>query len=140
MLYLEKPPEFEPDLEAVGCLVVCKKKILLLKRPEDDLYPNKWGIPSGKIEADEKPDDAIRRELEEETGIRTDNLDSLGKVYLIFPRLSFVYYVYRHDLDGRRIKIQLSKEHVKWKFVDPDKIEIFDIIADTDRCIELFYQ
>lgn len=142
MLYLKKPSNFKPDLEAVGCLVVHKSKILLLKRPENNLYSNCWGFPSGKIEPGETSDEAARRELEEETGIRADILNFLGKAYLIFsdPRLSFIYYVYRHDLNGSEISVELSDEHVGYEFVDPDRIVLFKTVADTDCCVRHFYK
>lgn len=142
MLYLEKPSDFLPDLEAVGCLVVRRGKILLLKKSQNGHYPNKWGFPSGGVDSGETPDEAVFRELEEETGIEADILEFLGKAYLIFsnPRLSFIYYVYRCDLDGSEIEIKLSGEHVGYEFVDPCSVISFDTIADTDRCVELFYE
>lgn len=40
-----------------------------------------WELPAGKLEAGEEADAAIRRELEEETGLRADQWQKLGEIY-----------------------------------------------------------
>lgn len=41
-------------------------EVLLVHRPRYD----DWSLPKGKLEPDEAPEDAARREVEEETGLR----------------------------------------------------------------------
>ncbi|MBN1887632.1 MAG: NUDIX hydrolase [Thermoflexales bacterium] len=50
--------------------------ILLIKRKHDP-YANHWAIPGGFVEIDESIEDAARRELEEETGVRDVYLEQL---------------------------------------------------------------
>lgn len=140
MLYLEKPLDFKPDLEAVGCLVVFKEKILFLKRPDKDDYPNRWGLPSGKIDPGETAYQAMRRELKEETGIESKALVYLGKVYLVFPKINFPYHLYRYDADDDEPKIELSSEHVEFRFFYPEEIDFSTTVMDTKQCIEHFYE
>jgi 8-oxo-dGTP pyrophosphatase MutT (NUDIX family) len=45
-------------------------RILSVSRKDN---PDAWGLPGGKIEADETPKQAAKRELEEETGILMDS-------------------------------------------------------------------
>ena len=40
-----------------------------------------WEIPAGKLEVGEQPDEAIHRELREETGLVAGKMTSLGKFY-----------------------------------------------------------
>ena len=44
--------------------------ILICQRTKDQFRPLKWEFPGGKIEDGDKPTEALRRELEEELGIR----------------------------------------------------------------------
>ena len=51
-------------------------KLLLIKR-KNDPFKGKWAIPGGFIGMDEDLDDAVARELAEETGLTGVNLEQL---------------------------------------------------------------
>jgi len=66
MVYKEKPNDFIPDIEVVGCLLECKGKILLLHRHDYKSQGGKWGIPAGKINKEDLDvKSALLRELKE---------------------------------------------------------------------------
>jgi 8-oxo-dGTP diphosphatase len=44
-------------------------QILACQRRLTDRFPGRWEFPGGKVELDEQPVEALRRELEEELGI-----------------------------------------------------------------------
>ena len=54
----------------VAALIMRNNKILICQRTRHQTMPLKWEFPGGKIELGEKPEQALRRELEEELGIR----------------------------------------------------------------------
>ena len=45
-------------------LIIKKGRILLVKRAKEP-YRGYWGLPGGKVEAGEKPDHAVVREVNE---------------------------------------------------------------------------
>ncbi len=57
-------------------------KVLLIQRDHGP-FAGRWALPGGFVHVDESLDDAARRELEEETGVKIDYLEQLysfGKV------------------------------------------------------------
>ena len=50
-------------------LVDADGRVLIAQRPESRSMAGLWEFPGGKIEADERPEDALIRELREELGI-----------------------------------------------------------------------
>lgn len=71
----------------VACaLVDVDNRVLIAKRPEGKAMAGLWEFPGGKLEAGERPEEALVRELKEELDIDT-------KVDCLAP-LSFASYGY----------------------------------------------
>lgn len=62
--------------ETVGVLLFNNKRLLLFDRT---IYPYGHTIPAGHLELNEDPKEAALRELEEETGIKLENVDFLTR-------------------------------------------------------------
>lgn len=60
----------EPVDVAVGVLIDGAGRFLLTSRPEGKVYAGYWEFPGGKLERGETVEEALRRELDEELGIR----------------------------------------------------------------------
>lgn len=54
-------------------------KVLLQKKDDHPVHGNKWSMFGGHVEKGESPQDAIRREVREELGIRIMGFMILGK-------------------------------------------------------------
>ncbi len=56
-------------LVAACALVDADGRVLLAQRPSDKTMAGLWEFPGGKVEAGERPEEALIRELREELGI-----------------------------------------------------------------------
>jgi 8-oxo-dGTP diphosphatase len=57
--------------------IIKDKKILLIKR-KNNPYKGKWALPGGFVEYKERVEDAVVREVFEETGLKTKVRDLIG--------------------------------------------------------------
>ena len=60
-----------------------KTKVLLIKRGREP-YKGKWAVPGGFVNMDEELEDAVVRELEEETGLTPQYLEHVGELAFVF--------------------------------------------------------
>jgi 8-oxo-dGTP pyrophosphatase MutT (NUDIX family) len=80
-----------PILKACACLVDARGRLLVFHHPED----RDMQLPKGTIEPGEAPEDAVRRELLEESGIRhTGELVSLGTMDRNYQHRSQLWYLF----------------------------------------------
>lgn len=82
---------FEDPKVAVGVVVEKEGRIVLAKRGHEPNY-GRWSFPSGYVDAGEKLEDAARREVLEETGLRVRIRKLLGVYSQKGERTIFVAY------------------------------------------------
>ncbi len=85
----------------------CKASCILAKLPNGKFlleqqyrYPYDeilYEFPAGKCDENEKPLDAAKRELEEETGYRANHIEYLGKMYPSCAYTDEIIYLYYAD-------------------------------------------
>jgi 8-oxo-dGTP diphosphatase len=74
----------------VGGVVVRDGRVLLVRRGKEPLY-GRWTVPGGTVELGETLEEAVIREMEEETGLRVEPVE----VLTVFDRI---------DRDGERVR------------------------------------
>lgn len=74
-----KSKEITP-LEVATGLLFHQGRVLIQKRPLGGVWPGLWEFPGGRVEPGERPEDAVVRELMEETGLAVRVTRSLGLI------------------------------------------------------------
>ena len=78
-------PSGNADIPCVGAVILDEDgRILLIKRGHEPAR-GKWSIPGGRVEAGESAEDAVHREIREETGLSITLVREVGTVYRDAP-------------------------------------------------------
>jgi 8-oxo-dGTP diphosphatase len=96
-------------VRAAGGIVVRDGRVLLVHRPRYD----DWSFPKGKLDGAETWEEAAAREVAEETGLRAEVGEEVGRThYVVAERPKEVRY-YRMSADGEP-RAQNEVDEVRW--------------------------
>jgi len=113
-------------------------KILVLKRSErDDHKPNVWETVGGGMDAEESPQEALLREIHEETGLTVNVLEPFN--VFTFKKdngefkvgITFVCEYVHGD-------VLLSEEHSAYQWINPHEFATLDSVPSLHEEIERY--
>jgi 8-oxo-dGTP diphosphatase len=103
-------------------------RCLLLKRSLSSKgNPGKWEFPGGKIDPGESFDEALLREVVEETGLTISIQGVAGTAESEAPTAKVVYLILEGRVESGQVR--LSEEHDDYAWVDPRKLPNMDLAA-----------
>jgi len=104
-------------------------KFLLLRRSKTDLWmPGKWGLPGGKIDPGETPEEAVVRETMEEAGL------SISSPRLLAIDEGRYHYYITKEFSGDEVK--LSFEHDDYQWADINKLDHTRLVPQLRKFID----
>lgn len=109
-------------------------KYLLVKRTDTrSMHPGKWEFPGGGVENGETPEDAVLRELKEETGLDGEIVEHgmPGEVSTEYGTLKI--YPFLVESEG---SIELSREHSEYKWIELEELEEYDTVPGLEKELE----
>ncbi|MBI4443151.1 MAG: NUDIX domain-containing protein [Acidobacteria bacterium] len=123
----------------VGGVIIEQGKVLLVRRGSEPMQ-GEWSLPGGLLELGEELAQALRREIEEETGLRVavgpmvevlDRIhrDALGKVRFHYVLVDFLCRVESGTLEA-------ASDAAAAQWVAPGDLGQFHLQAETLRVIE----
>ena len=114
-------------------------KVLVLRRAATASFlPGSFDLPGGKLEFGESPEDGVKREVLEETGIYTSVIRILSaKSYLVEGgKKHTILIVYLLRPLGDSLHVTLSKEHDDFTWVgssDLEKVFRTGVLPETSK-------
>lgn len=128
--------------QSATAVVVQDGKVLMIWRHRFITDTWGWEVPAGWTELGEDPDDAIRREIEEETGWRPRDVEPMTSYYAIngIGNMRFTTYaVHGADHIGDPTDVE-ETDHVDWLLIeDVPKLIAADQILDGPSLMALSY-
>ena len=130
-------------LGAKGCvagIIFKNSKILLEKRSKKIIVEkNKWCLPGGRINFEEKAEDAIKREIKEEIGLNVKKVKFLFYHDEILPNLPShsLVMVFLIEVSG---KLKLNWEVSEAKWFSQKEIEKLDMAFLHKEVIKRFFK
>ncbi len=115
-------------------------KILLLKRSDypDQWMPEKYALVGGAIEKGEKPEEACRREIKEETDL---DIDKFVKSFTIQRNPDSIEYIFACRYSGEPTDVELDmKENVNYGWYDVEEMNYLDIVPNLIEYIMLVFK
>jgi len=96
-------------------------EVLILKRASHMKWnPGKWDLPGGMIKKEETAEQAVKREVEEETGLTIKNIVEVGNVNQIT--------IFEASVIGEDKEIKLDDENENYKWIHPKETSKYDFV------------
>ena len=113
-------------LQVVAGILSRNGRILICRRKSEQDHPLKWEFPGGKVEVGESPEDALRRELEEELDIRAAVGAEMARYEYAYPgkRPILLIFLSVETFEGEP-RNRIFHE-IRWE--EPEKLGEFDFL------------
>jgi 8-oxo-dGTP diphosphatase len=113
-----------------------KAKLLLIERKKGP-FKGKWALPGGFVEIDEELEDAVARELAEETGLRNIRLEQMHTFGTVGrdPRGRQITIVFMGIATKGRTKIKAGDDAAEVRWFDIEKLPK-DLAFDHNEIVE----
>lgn len=139
VIQLSHTPKFPRGIEIVNAAIIRNKKgeVLITRSPK---WSNKWTLPGGHLEPGENIIEGVKREAEEETGLKIKpvqiiNFDELVGSKDFHRPAHFVYYDCLFELVGGKLKLE-TQELSEAKWVLPEEALKFDLAEGCRKSMQ----
>jgi 8-oxo-dGTP diphosphatase len=111
-------------MQTVTAAILMKNgKILIARRKTDDRQANKWEFPGGTVEPNEDPPACLKREMQEEFGIKVSVGSFFGESVYHYDHGWIKLLAYRTHWESGKIVI---KDHADYRWVSSTQLAEYD--------------
>jgi len=119
-------------IDVVTSIILFNKKILILKRGKKvGTYRGKWAGVSGYLEENETPLERAIREIEEETGLKRDEIKLIkeGKVIEFEDEQEKKQWrIHPFLFEVNREEIEIDWEHEEYRWIDIQELKNYETV------------
>ena len=138
-VYSSKPEGFVSQVSVSAAWLAFQGQYLLLQRSATSQEALRWGIVGGKVEPNEEPIDALRREVFEETTITltASEIVYLDTCFVSKPEWNYTFHMFYYPLT-KTPTVELSSEHQDYTWVSIDDIQTLPLMLGAKEALDLF--
>lgn len=114
-------------VKVVGAIITNnERQILVAQRPYSDVsYKSfKWEFPGGKVEENESPQQALKREIREELDCEITVVNKISELEYNYPDFNLKMDLYLCRLREGSWPVPLEHNKIKW--ISPEEMESLD--------------
>lgn len=117
----------------VAALIEREGLILICQRRADGAHALKWEFPGGKVEAGERAEEALIRELAEELDIRAEEAQEIERYEYCYPGRSPILLIFFKVSRFHGEPRNLVFERIAW--VAPGDVPSYDFLEGDEQFI-----
>ena len=128
----------ENDIKFSVKAIICRdynangdKRFLILK----DAYSDYWDLPGGHLEDGESSDEALIREVNEETGLECDGHKEIFTRWMVLGKESKAVMFFFAKASG---DVEVSEEHLDYEWITTNEMNDYNLGAFADIISEAF--
>jgi 8-oxo-dGTP diphosphatase len=123
-------------LQVVAAIVERAGRVLICRRKPDQSHALKWEFPGGKVEAGEKPEDALARELEEELAIGHAAGREIQRYAFAYPGKQPIELIFFRVESFSGDPVNRVFHEMRW--AAPHELESFDFLEGDAQFLRWF--
>lgn len=119
-------------------IILNNNKVLIIQRAANDSFPNMWEVPSGKREEFETTENAVTREVKEETGLDVKVVKPVGVFEFRVEKDTEIRDVTQICFlckPAGGIEVKLSSEHQNFTWVGLEELINYNLSQETKENI-----
>jgi 8-oxo-dGTP diphosphatase len=89
-------------------------RCLLLRRSTKSSNPGKWELPGGKVEQGESFDEALYREIQEETSLQVSIQHVVGVAESDLPKVKAIHIIFKVQVESGQIQLDHEHDECVW--------------------------
>lgn len=113
-------------IEVVAAILKFNNRVLIGKRMKGDSNAGKWEFPGGKVHVGESLENALRREILEELGIKLEGFVFFDHIQFEYPTYMVNIRFYLVDLHEPVNLVPTSHDELAW--IAPKQYNEFDFL------------
>jgi 8-oxo-dGTP diphosphatase len=102
----------------VSALIRDNGRVLLVKRKKNKSFPGFWGVPTGKVNPGEELEEAIKREVKEDTNLRVEVLEPYHLTQEFHDDHHHIVIAFKVKAITDLLKAGSDAEEVRWFLKD----------------------